>query len=169
MTDASTSPAAPTSGENHPGSPGFVERRRRPTRALSRYSLFGGRRRGLGSPERSRDSYVDRYRPRLVALILVFFALTVFDAIATVWFIDHARGAEWNPIADWMLRQGRVFFVFAKGVPTALMLLFVMIHKNFVYGRIALAIGFGFYLALGVYHVVLQVMALLYEARIIEV
>jgi hypothetical protein len=138
------------------GAPGFVDRRRRPTPMLSRYTFFGGRRQAFQSPHEAEDSYVDLYNTRQVTLVLVFFALTIFDAIATVYYIDHAHGSEWNPIADWMLQRGRIFFVLAKGVPTGLMLLFVMIHKNFRYGRIALAIGFGFYFLLGVYHVFLQ-------------
>lgn len=136
--------------------PGFVDRRRRPTPMLSRYSFFGGRRRSFQSTIDAEDSYVDVYNSRLVTLVLVFFALTVFDAIATVYYIDHVHGSEWNPIADWMLKRGRLFFVLAKGIPTGLMLLFVMIHKNFRYGRIALAIGFAFYFLLGIYHVFLQ-------------
>jgi len=150
---------APASGSGVPGTPGFTDRRTRPTPMLSRYTFFGGRRESFHSPDEAEDSYVDLYNSRQVTLVLVFFALTIFDAIATVYYIDHAHGSEWNPIADWMLERGRVFFVLAKGVPTGLMLLFVMIHKNFRYGRIALAIGFGFYFLLGVYHVYLQAMA----------
>ena len=147
--------------------PGFVERRQRPTPMVSRFTFFGGKRKQSRSPEESHDTYVDVYDSRLVVLVLVFFALTIFDAIATVYYIDHARGTEANPIADWMLRQGRPFFVMAKGVPTALLLLFVMIHKNFRYGRLALAIGFGFYFLLGIYHVTLQVLACLLDRRMI--
>ena len=123
---------------------------------LSRYTFVGGRRQSFQSATEAEDSYVDLYNSRLVTLVLVFFALTIFDAIATVYYIDHVQGSEWNPIAGWMLNQGRVFFVLAKGIPTGLMLLFVMIHKNFRYGRISLAIGFGFYFLLGIYHVSLQ-------------
>jgi hypothetical protein len=83
--------------------------------------------------------------------------------MATVYYIDHAHGSEWNPLARWMLEEGRMFFMLAKGVPTAVLLLFVMIHKNFRYGRAALGIGFGFYFLLGIYHVTLQVMACLVE------
>lgn len=145
---------APAAG-NVPGSPGFVERRRRPTPMLSRYTFVGGRRGGDGDPVPD-ESYVDQYDRRLALLVLAFFGLTVFDAIATVYYIDHIHGSEWNPIADWLLQQGRTVFVLGKGVPTALLLLFVMIHKNFRYGRVALTIGFGFYFALGIYHVLLQ-------------
>jgi hypothetical protein len=147
---------AAAAGPAASGTQVLVDRRRRPTPMLSRYTFFGGRRSTFQSPTEAEDAYVDLYNSRQVALVLVFFALTVFDAIATVYYIDHAHGSEWNPIADWMLQRGRVFFVLAKGVPTGLMLLFVMIHKNFRYGRIALAIGFGFYFLLGVYHVFLQ-------------
>ena len=161
----STTPTS--SGPNLPGTPGFVERRKRPTPMVSRYTFFGGRRRDFLSEDEARDAYVDVYDRRLAMLVLVFFALTMFDAIATVYYIDHAHGSEANPIADWMLRQGRPYFVLAKGLPTALLLLFVMIHKNFRYGRLALALGFGFYFLLGIYHVTLQVLACLLDRRMI--
>jgi hypothetical protein len=157
--------ASRAAGAHRSGAPGFVDRRKRPTPMLSRYTFFGGRRRTFHSANDAEDSYVDLYDRRLVTLVLVFFALTIFDAIATVYYIDHAHGSEWNPIADWMLNHGRVFFMLAKGVPTGLMLLFVMIHKNFRYGRIALAIGFGFYFLLGVYHVFLQSAAWIASSR----
>ena len=160
-------PAAPTpdpAPQDVPGSPGFVERRRRPTPMLSRYTFRGGRRSDFRSSNDAQDAYVDVYDQRLATLVLVFFALTIFDAIATVYYIDHAHGSEWNPIAAWMLRQGRPYFVLAKGIPTALLLLFVMIHKNFRYGRMALAVGFGFYFLLAIYHVTLQVAACVIES-----
>ncbi len=129
---------------------------------LSRWSFIGGRRGAAAL--RPDESYVDVYDTRSAILVLVFFGLTVFDAIATVYYIDHVEGSEWNPVADWLLRQGRIFFVLGKGLPTALLLLFVMIHKNYRYGRVALTIGFGFYFLLGIYHVVLQLMAFAHES-----
>ena len=146
------------------GGEAIVDRRKRPTPMLSRYSFVGGRRRDFRSNVEGQDAYVDVYDQPLAALVLVFFALTIFDAIATVYYIDHAHGSEWNPLAAWMLKQGRLYFVLAKGIPTALLLLFVMIHKNFRYGRIALSIGFGFYFLLGIYHVTLQLLACLFES-----
>ena len=166
MADDAPIPAASAAARG-PGSPGFVERRKRPTPMVSRYTFVGGRRRDFRSQDEARDSYVDVYDRRLAMLVLVFFALTMFDAIATVYYIDHAHGSEANPIADWMLRQGRPYFVLAKGLPTALLLLFVMIHKNFRYGRLALGLGFGFYFLLGIYHVTLQVLACLLDRRMI--
>ena len=66
---------------------------------LSRYSFVGGRRRQFLSSEDSQDAYVDVYDRKLATLVLVFFALTIFDAVATVYYVDHARGSEANPIA----------------------------------------------------------------------
>lgn len=149
-----TSSTAPKFGE-----PGFVDRRKRPTPMISRYSLFGGRRRGPSDKRSKTDTYVDLYGTRIVALVLVFFTLTVFDAVATVYYVDQVNGTEANPIADWMLRQGRMYFVFAKGVPTLFLVLFVLIHKNFRYGRAAMSVGFGFYLTLAGYHLFLQLLA----------
>ncbi len=64
-----------------------------------------------------------------------------------------------NPVAQWMIDQGSTFFVVMKGVLSGLCLMFVMLHKNFKAARIALGLGFGFYFLLGVYHLVLQVLA----------
>ncbi|MBL8843846.1 MAG: hypothetical protein JNL90_20155, partial [Planctomycetes bacterium] len=119
---AASAPPASAERRNVPGAPGFVERRRRPTPMLSRFTFVGGRR-GSDPSTPPDESYVDVYDARSAILVLVFFGLTVFDAIATVYYIDHVQGSEWNPIADWLLQQGRLFFVLGKGVPTGLLLL----------------------------------------------
>jgi hypothetical protein len=143
-------------GEFGPDEPGFVDRRRRPTPMLSWYTFFGGRRGQAGDSE----EYVDLYEFRDVLLILLFFSLTVFDALATVYYIDHCNGTEANPIAQKLLDLGSLAFVFAKGLPTGLLLLFVMIHKNFRYGKFAIYVGFGFYFLLSLYHLFLQLWVL---------
>jgi hypothetical protein len=152
----------PPSGGRHPlpGEPGFVDRRKRPTPMLSRYTFFGGRRGACEAAGRHQDTYVDVYSSRQALLVLVFFGLTIFDAAATIYYIDHVRGTEWNPIAQWLLNQGNVLFLLGKGMPTGLLLLFVMIHKNFRYGKFALGVGFTFYFLLTLYHLLLQAMAL---------
>lgn len=134
------------------------DRRRRPTPMLSRYSFFGGRRRAPRRAEEREGAFVDVYSPRLAALLLVFFALTVFDSVATLYYLRKG-GTELNPIARWMISLGNVEFVLLKGGLTALCVLFVLLHKNFRYARAAIVIGFAFYFALAIYHVVLQVHA----------
>lgn len=134
------------------------DRRRQPTPMLSRYSFLGGRRRGPRRDQEREGSYVDVYSRRLALLLLIFFLLTVFDSVATLVYLQKG-GRELNPIAQWMIDQGDVEFVLIKGSLTGACILFVMIHKNFRYARCAIAIGFAFYFALTIYHLVLQVLS----------
>ena len=153
-TDAGT--GAPPSGDWRPRGP---DRRQRPTPMISRYTFFGGRRRAGRRKGERQDIYVDVYSPQLVALLLIFFALTVVDSVSTLVYLGKG-GRELNPIAQWMIDQGGTFFVVVKGVLSGLCLLFVMLHKNFRPARAALGIGFTFYFVLGLYHLVLQIRAL---------
>ena len=135
------------------------DRRKRPTPMISKYTFFGGRRKSGRRDGETENVYVDVYSPKLVALLLLFFALTVVDSVSTLIYLGKG-GRELNPIAQWMIDQGSVFFVVLKGVLSGVCLLFVMLHKNFRPARTALAVGFTFYLLLGLYHLVLQIQAL---------
>ncbi|RKY19715.1 MAG: hypothetical protein DRQ55_10020 [Planctomycetota bacterium] len=134
------------------------DRRQRPTPMLSRWSLRAGRRKGGRRGDESEETFVDLYDARVVSLLVFFFILTVFDSVATLSYLGKG-GRELNPVAQWMINQGASFFVVAKGVLSGLCLMFVLLHKNFKPARIALGIGFGFYLILGLYHLVLQIRA----------
>ena len=135
------------------------DRRQRPTPMISRYTFHGGRRKG-GRREGERENiYVDVYSPTLVWLLVIFFAMTVLDSVSTLIYLGKG-GQELNPIAQWMIDTGPMFFVVAKGVVSAACLLFVMLHKTFKAARLALGVGFTFYFLLSGYHLVLQVMAL---------
>jgi hypothetical protein len=126
---------------------------------LSRFTFFGGRRNEGRRTEEKENVYVDVYSTKLVVLLLVFFALTVVDSVSTLIYLGKG-GRELNPVAQWMIDQGSTFFVVLKGVLSGVCLLFVMLHKNFRPARTALAVGFTFYLLLGLYHLVLQIQAL---------
>jgi hypothetical protein len=111
-------------------------------------------------PKHIKDgAYVDVYSLRLVILLLIFFFFTVVDSVSTLIYLDKG-GREINPIAQWMIDQGDAFFILAKGVISGVCILFVMVHKNFRYSRIALFIGFFVYLVLVIYHIILQLKAL---------
>ena len=153
--DADAGPA----GGDAPARPRGPDRRQRPTPILSRYSFISGRREAGRRAGEIENIYVDVYSPRLVLLLLFFFALTVVDSVSTLVYLGKG-GRELNPIAQWMIDQGPSFFVIAKGVLSGLCLVFVMLHKAFKPARIALAVGFAFYFALGAYHLVLQILAL---------
>ena len=157
--DAST-PQTPEIPEPAEGfAPRGPDRRRRPTPMISRYTFFGGRRRAGRRDGEVENNYVDVYSTRLVVLLFIFFALTVADSVLTLVYLGKG-GREMNPIAQWMIDQGAVFFVVFKGVLSGLCLLFVLLHKNFRPARWALGIGFSFYFLLGVYHLVLQIRAM---------
>ncbi len=135
------------------------DRRQRPTPMLSRFTFFGGRRKAGRRVGETENIFVDVYSPLLVVLLLVFFTLTVVDSVSTLVYLGKG-GQELNPIAQWMIDQGSLFFVTWKGVLSGLCLVFVMLHKNFKPARIAIGVGFTFYTLLGLYHLVLQIMAL---------
>jgi len=135
------------------------ERRKRPTPALSAYSFWRGRRRAVRVAGTREGSFVDIYNPRLALLLLLFFFFTVVDSVSTLVYLEKG-GREVNPIAQWMIDQGGDFFILTKGLLSAACILFIMVHKNFKYSRIAIIIGFSFYLALTIYHIILQIMAL---------
>lgn len=134
------------------------DRRRQATPMLSKHSLFGGRRRAPRRNHEHEGSFIDVYSPRLVMLITFFFFLTVLDSVSTVIYLRKG-GTELNPVAQWMLDQGEIEFILIKGTLTAMCALFVLLHKNFRYAKGAIGIGFGFYFALAIYHIVLQVKA----------
>lgn len=125
---------------------------------MSWYTLFGGRRFRPRRDGEHEGSFVDVYSGRLAALLLVFFALTVFDSVATLFYLRKG-GTEANPIAQWLIDQGNLQFVIYKGVLTGVCVLFVLMHKNFRYARYAIGVGFSFYFVLAIYHLVLQVQA----------
>ncbi|MFG0320312.1 MAG: DUF5658 family protein [Planctomycetota bacterium JB042] len=140
------------------GTPRGPDRRVRPTPVLSRYTFLGGRRLRPRRGHEREGAFVDVYSGRLAALLLIFFALTVFDSVATLYYLRKG-GTEANPIAQWMIDQGNVEFVVIKGVLTGVCVLFVLMHKNFRYARYAIGVGFSFYFVLAIYHLVLQVHA----------
>lgn len=157
--DSENSPPASRDASPTSFPPRGPDRRRQPTPMISRFSFLGGRRQSGRRSGESENVYVDVYSPRLVLLLLLFFSLTVVDSVSTLSYLGKG-GRELNPIAQWLIDQGGVFFVLAKGVLSGLCLLFVMLHKTFKPARVALGIGFAFYFALAGYHLVLQILAL---------
>ena len=135
------------------------DRRNQPTPRISKYSFFGGRRRTAGPTYGAEGGFVDLYDARLAFLLFLFFVFTVVDSVSTLIYLQKG-GIEVNPVARWMIEQGPDFFILAKGILSGACILFVMVHKNFKYSRLAITMGFLFYLALTIYHIILQVKAL---------
>ncbi len=127
------------------------DRRDQPTPRFSRYSFGGGRRRDVRRSEEKEGTFVDRYSLRLWALAVWVCLMNVADSYFTLVHLQ-AGGVELNPIADWLLEQGRAPFVLYKSALIAIAVLVLCIHKNFYLARIGLWVASGTYTVLVLYH-----------------
>lgn len=130
------------------------DRRRRPTPRFSRYTFLGGRRRDVRRPEELEGTYVDRYRGRVVLAVLWVALMNVGDSFFTLWHLQSG-GIELNPVADQLLRTGRLGFVLWKSCLIAFALLVLVLHKNFWLARVGLWVAAGGYTLLNIYHLTL--------------
>ena len=126
------------------------DRRRRPTPALSRYSLRGRRRGGRRRSE-ERNIYVDQYRPWEGGLVLLVVTLCALDVLLTLDVI-HRGGEEWNPIMRFTLELGVWPFVIIKMLVTAIGSFVLLVRVRFRGMRFALCGIAVLYLALMGWH-----------------
>jgi uncharacterized protein DUF5658 len=127
------------------------DRRRRPTPMISRYALFGGRRRGPRRLAEAEGAYVDSHGVGVGVLVLAVLALNVFDGYFTLFYMSHG-GQEANPVVDALIEWGQRPFLFIKCVGTGLALSFLVLHRNFRLGRVGLACAFVLYAGILAYH-----------------
>lgn len=140
----------PAVGDPNRGRQRF-DRRRQATPRFSRYTLFGGRRRGPRRESERTGSFVDLYSKRLWALLLWVAAMNLGDSYFTLVHLQ-AGGVELNPVADALLRTGRIGFVLSKSVLIGLALVVLCVHKNFLMARLGLLASAAIYTALVLYH-----------------
>ncbi|QDU84876.1 hypothetical protein Pla163_19940 [Planctomycetes bacterium Pla163] len=130
------------------------ERRSRPTPRFSRYSLLGGRRMGPRRGEEAEGLFVDAYGLRWWLLILWIAAMNCLDTYFTLLHLQ-AGGAEINPVADELLRSGRLGFVLSKTILIGVALVVLTIHKNFTLARLGVYAAASVYTLLVGYHLTL--------------
>ena len=130
------------------------DRRRAPTPRFSRYTFWGGRRRGARRDTEAEDTFVDIYENGLFALVLWIAVMNVGDSFFTLVHLQ-AGGVELNPVAKLLLTTGRWNFVFAKSILIGLALIVLAVHKNFHLARVGLWTAAGTYTCLVVYHLLL--------------
>jgi hypothetical protein len=130
------------------------DRRAQPTRRLSRYAIFGGRRRSVRRDEEREGSFVDVHGTRLWCMVLWVVLMNLGDSFFTLLHLQ-AGGIELNPIAQALLRTGRESFVFTKSFLIGLALIVLVIHKNFILARLGLWTAVGTYTLLVAYHLLL--------------
>jgi hypothetical protein len=131
-----------------------IDRRRRPTPALSRYTFLRGRRRGSRRMADPQSVYVDQLGWGLASILVMIFVFHVLDAMFTL--VHTARGgAELNPIMDFFLKQGSGMFLAVKLGTAGLGLLFLGVHGRFPWVRKGIAGLFVLYAGVVCYHVFL--------------
>jgi hypothetical protein len=127
------------------------DRRQRPTRRFSRFTLIGGRRKAARRDGEGVDSFVDVYPNALLFLLAWIAMMNLLDSFFTLVHLQ-AGGIELNPFAAVLLGTGRVGFVIWKSVLIGLALLVLCLHKNFALARLGILIAAASYTALVAYH-----------------
>ena len=132
------------------------DRRKSPTRPFSKY-IFKGKRRHARRLEEDQNYYVDRYDAKYLALVLSILLLCVCDAYLTLKII-HYGGKELNPLMIKFLDKFPEISLSVKYVITAISLVILLIHKNFIlFGKVKayffLYIIFALYFLLVFYEV----------------
>jgi len=127
------------------------DRRRRPTPILSRFALWGGRRKGGRRGEEEVGTFVDLYGVRAWSLVLWVALMNVADSYFTLVHLQ-AGGIELNPVASLLLGTGRPGFVLAKSALIGVALIVLCVHKNYPLARLGLWAAAGIYTVLVGYH-----------------
>lgn len=127
------------------------DRRTKPTPIFSRYTLFGGRRRGGRRAGETENIYVDRHGPLLLFGALALSLLNVLDAFFTMLFLSHG-GQELNPLIDSMLGLGLWPFLITKTIGVGICVAFLVMTKTFAAARIGLIVLLTGYTALLGWH-----------------
>ena len=111
------------------------DRRKFPTRPFSKF-IFKGYRRHARREDEDHNYYVDRYDAKYLALVLSILVLCVFDAYFTLKII-HYGGKELNPLMIKFLDKFPELSLLVKYLVTAISLVILLIHKNFIlFGKV---------------------------------
>lgn len=106
------------------------DRRKRPTPALSRFTLRGRRKTFRRKGDQGRGGYVDRYHPGLLILLTLAIGLTILDALFTMMILDDG-GWELNPVVHSAIQiYGDRFWIW-KFIIVSAPLTLLCIHSKF--------------------------------------
>jgi len=115
------------------------DRRKQPTPALSRFSLWGRRMAFRREEDKKRGGYVDRYTSGLLFVLTLIVGLNILDVLFTMMILDNG-GWEINPIVQSAIQvYGDRFWVW-KFVIVSGPLILLCLHNKF---RMVLTIIFG--------------------------
>lgn len=129
-----------------------LDRRRRTTPLVSRYTLAGGRRRTVRrATDRGRHLFVDFYSPRLMVALLAVLIFNYIDSYMTLTLLQKGLVFEANPFMSFHLENGISPFIINKGLITAASLTILCIFKNFKFARIGLVLSLIAYVSIVLY------------------
>jgi len=112
-----------------------TDRRRTPTKPFSRH-MIKGRRKQARRVEEDKNYYVDRYEPHYLVFVLLILVLCVLDAYLTLKIL-HYGGTELNPLMITFIERDPFGCLLVKYLITAICLVVILIHKNFiVFGKV---------------------------------
>jgi hypothetical protein len=127
------------------------DRRARPTPMMSRYTFFGGRRRGGRRAGDTTAIYVDQVGLKAGLVLILIFIFHCLDAGFTLFHLARG-GRELNPLMDFYIRIGPGAFLGVKLGLAAIGLSFLGLHKNFPYVRQGILFLFLLYAGVVAYH-----------------
>lgn len=130
------------------------DRRIRPTPMISRYAIWGGRRKGGRRTEDAAATYVDQIGLGIASLLLLIFLFHCLDAAFTLAHLSRG-GKELNPIMAFFLSIGPGAFIGVKLSLAAVGLCFLALHKNFPYVKQGILFLFLLYAGVMAYHFLL--------------
>ena len=106
------------------------DRRKHPTRGLSRFALRGRRGNFRREDDRETGGYVDRYGPGVLFLLVLILGLNVLDAFLTMLILEDG-GSEINPVVSSIIQlYGDRFWVW-KFVTVSVPLILLCLHSKF--------------------------------------
>ena len=115
------------------------DRRKRPTPALSRFSLWGQRMSFRREEDKKRGGYVDRYSSGLLFLLILVVGLNVLDVLFTMMILDNG-GWEINPVVRSVIEVYGDGFWAWKFAIVSVPLILLCLHSKF---RMVLTIILG--------------------------
>jgi hypothetical protein len=115
------------------------DRRKRPTPALSRFTVRGQRRSFRRKDEQVRGGYVDRYGSGILFLIVLVVGLNVIDALLTMMILEDG-GWETNPVVRSVIQlYGDRFWIWKFAIVSVPSIL-LCLHSKF---RLAIPVILG--------------------------
>jgi hypothetical protein len=131
-----------------------ADRRREPTRMMSRYTMVGRRRRNRRLSDPQSSYYVDWIEGGYLWALVGVLGLIVIDTFSTLYIIGHG-GGEANPIMRWMLELSPISFALVKLATAVAAFLLLSVHRYFPVARALVTVLLVAYGLLVGYHVLL--------------